>query len=51
MLFARNNVVTELGIAVQREVIDGVSHIMEFLDPSCKNNGMNSYASDNIEII
>ena len=48
-MFARNNVVTELGREVQREVSVGVSYMMEFLDPNGKNNGMTTSASDNME--
>lgn len=51
-LFARNNAVTELGREVQREVsagIAGVARMMERLDPTGKNNGMNPSASDNME--
>eukprot|EP00253_Pinus_taeda_P013128 PITA_13128 len=51
-LFARNNAVTELGREVQREVsasIAGVARMMERLDPTSKNTGMNASASDNME--
>ena len=48
-MFARNNVVTELGREVQREVSVGVSRMMECLDPTGKNNGMTASASDNME--